>query len=233
MTQADKRADAVQRLESRLGYVFTDRSHLERALTHASVAGTAFKGDHNEVMEFLGDRVLGLAAAEAVCNARPDWNQGQLTRAHAGLVSGATCAAVAKNLGVGEALRLATAASAQGGRGNDRILGDAMEAVVAAVYLDGGFESARAVFNHCWRERLAELPAEPFIDPKSRLQEWAAERGAQPPEYIRLGRAGPDHAPRFQIEVRIQGMGSARASGASVRAAEKAAATAFLESLAA
>jgi ribonuclease III len=233
VTQPDKRAEAAQRLESRLGYVFNDRGQLDRALTHASVAGTAFKGAHNEVMEFLGDRVLGLAAAEAVYDAHPDWDQGQLTRAHAYLVSGAACAAVAKALGVGEALRLANAASAQGGRANDRILGDAMEAIVAAVHLDGGFDKAKQVFNRCWRDRLAELPSESFVDPKTRLQEWAAEKGAPSPEYVRLGRVGPDHAPCFEIEVRIDGFGAARASGASVRTAEKAAATALLEQVAA
>ncbi len=220
---------AVAELERRLGHAFADRALLERALTHASVGDGSRRVNHNEQLEFLGDRVLGLVAAEALTAHEPTWREGELTRRHAALVSGKTCAHVARELGLPAALRLAGSASKQGARENDRILGDAMEALMAAVYLDGGLEAARAAFRHAWADTLtAALEAE-SREAKTALQEWAMARGLPLPAYREVSRSGPAHAPVFFVAVDVSGFPVAEASGRSLREAEKAAARLFLE----
>ena len=174
---ANRRADAVAALEAALGYAFKDKSLLERALTHASVGDGMAKVAHNERLEFLGDRVLGLIAADALMTTQPDWQEGQLTRRHATLVNGQACARVARKLDIGPALRLAGGAANTGGRQNDTILGDAMEAVMAAVYLDGGLGAACALFTAAWAEELARTDNASEREPKTNLQEWAMARG--------------------------------------------------------
>jgi ribonuclease-3 len=225
----DRRLAAIADLEARLGHSFHDRALLERALTHASVGSGARKVAHNERLEFLGDRVLGLLAADALVERRPEWREGELTRRHAGLTAGRTCAAVARELGVQPALRLAGGTTRQGGRENARILGDAMEALIAAVYLDGGLGAARAAFELAWAEPLAAALLDEGKEPKTALQEWAMARRLPLPAYREISRTGPDHAPDFLVEVSIAGHAPAQASAASLRAAEKAAAAAFLE----
>ncbi|HEY1426945.1 MAG TPA: ribonuclease III [Caulobacteraceae bacterium] len=224
----DKRADAVAELEDRLGHVFADRELLERALTHASVGSGSRQVMHNERLEFLGDRVLGLLAAETLVARHPDWREGELTRRHVTLVAGKTCAEVARRIGLPAALRLAGGASKQGGRDNDRILGDAMEALMAAVYLDGGLAAARAVFAEAWTDAIASAVVSGGREPKTALQEWAMAAGLPLPSYCEVSRTGPDHAPLFVVEVTVQGYAPERAVGSTLREAEKAAALALL-----
>lgn len=225
----DRRAAAIADLEGRLGHVFRDRALLERALTHASVGDGARKVDHNEALEFLGDRVVGLLAADALTTRHPSLREGELSRRHAMLVSGKTCAEVARGLGVSAALRLAGSTSKQGGRDNDRILGDAMEALMAAIYLDGGIEVARKAFEGAWAEAFQRSANAPGREPKTALQEWAMAQALPLPVYREISRTGPDHAPMFVVEVTVQGCAAMQASGASIREAEKAAALALLE----
>ena len=223
-----KRAAALDALEVRIGHVFADRTLLEQALTHASTGQGARPAVHNERLEFLGDRVLGLLAAEALVARDPQWREGELSRRHASLVSGSACAEAARRLDLGGALRLAGGTSNQGGRANARILGDAMEAVIAAVYLDGGPSAARRLFEQVWGEALATVSGETPRDPKTALQEWAMARGLPLPVYRVQGRSGPDHAPVFTVEVAVKSHPAATGVGGAVQAAEKAAALAFL-----
>ena len=223
----DRRAEAVAGLRRRIGHDFADPELLERALTHSSV-GHGAKVANNQVMEFLGDRVLSLLVAEALVELGPQWREGDLSRRQVALVSGPSCARVARDLEVGPALRLEGSHSKQGGRTNDRLLGDAMEAIVAAVYLDGGLDAARGLFKSAWKDLLDEAVGELRIDAKSRLNEWAMARGYKPPTYSTVGRMGSEHAPTFTIEVTAGDLPPASAIGASVRAAEQSAAEALL-----
>ncbi|MDQ2859150.1 MAG: ribonuclease III [Pseudomonadota bacterium] len=224
----NRRAEAAAALEARLGHLFADRSLLERALTHASVGDGAGREPHNETLEFLGDRVLGLLAAESLVAFNPDWREGELTRRQVALVSGATCADVARGLDLGPALRLAGSMSQQGGRGNDRILGDALEALMAAVYLDGGLDAARAVFLSAWREALIAASGEQDVEAKTALQEWAMAKGLAVPTYCVVSRVGAAHAPMFTVSVKVEGYAPESASGPALRVAEKAAARKLL-----
>jgi ribonuclease-3 len=224
----NRRAVGISALEGRLGHVFTDRSLLERALTHASVGDGVGKIGHNETLEFLGDRVLGLLAAETLVGLNPDWREGELTRRQVALVSGASCAQVARRLELGPALRLAGSTTNQGGRDNDRILGDAMEALMAAVYLDGGLAAARAVFDLAWREALITATGDQDAEAKTALQEWAMARGLPTPTYTVVSRSGAAHAPMFTVAVSVEGYPPESADGPALRVAEKAAARKLL-----
>jgi ribonuclease-3 len=223
------RADAVARLERNLGHIFRDRSLLERALTHASVGQGARAVDDNERLEFLGDRVLGLIVARDLLDRFPEADEGDLSKRLHVLVSRDVCAAVAERLGAPEALRMAPGETRAGGRFKKTILGDACEALIAAVYLDAGFEAARAVFGPLWRDVLVDLGSLPSLNPKSQLQEWAAREGLSPPAYTVVSREGPDHAPRFTVEVTVTGRDPARGEGGSRQDAEKAAAIGLLQ----
>ena len=227
----NRRAEAVEALRRRLGHEFADPALLERALTHPSAGDGAREVEHYQVLEFLGDRVLGLLAAEALLAAGPHWREGDLSRRQVSLVSGPSCAKVARSLGLGAALRLAGSSSRQGERENDRILGDAMEAVVAAVYLDGGLEAARSVFNSAWKDLLSAAVTYHAVDGKTALNEWAMARGLPAPTYAMVSRAGAQHAPVFTVSVTIEGHPPATAEGSTLRAAEKDAAAAFLAGL--
>jgi ribonuclease-3 len=224
----NRRSAAIKALEQRLGHVFADRTLLEQALTHPSARDGAPALAHNQVLEFLGDRVLGLAAAETLMKLGPQWREGELTRRHAALVSGSRCADVARALGVGPALRLAGGDSKLGARENDRILGDAMEALMAAVYLDGGLDAARALFDLAWKDALSESGGAPVLDPKTALNEWAGARGLAAPRYETLARVGSQHAPTFTVRVDVGGFAPEVGTGLSLRAAQKGAADAFL-----
>src|SRR5262249_8944977 len=152
-----------------------------------------------------GDRVLGLLAAEALVRRQPQWREGELARRHTAVVSGKACAGVARDLGLSQALRLAGSTTRQGGRENDRILGGAVEALLAAVYLDGGLESVRAVFDAAWSRVLAAAMADDGKDAKTALQEWAMARALPLPAYRQVSRTGPDHAPAFVVELAVAG----------------------------
>ncbi len=211
--------------EDRLGHRFADPGLLARALTHASVSGP--ERQDNQRLEFLGDRVLGLAMAEAVLEADPAAAEGLLAPRFNALVRKETCAAVAREIGLGEVLRLGRSEMLTGGRRKEALLGDAMEAVIAAVYRDAGYPAARALVLRLWGPRIESVEAD-ARDAKTALQEWAQARGQTPPVYAEIGRAGPDHAPRFTIEARLAGGEAARAEAGSKRQAEQAAAAALL-----
>ncbi len=214
-------------LETKLGYKFKDPSLLERALTHASVRGGTVARSDNERLEFIGDRVLGLAIAEALNKQYPEANEGELARRYNRLVRGEACAKVARNIGLGVHLILSESEAESGGRNKTTILADAAEALLGAVFIDGGFEKARAVVSKLWQDQSEPVP-EVAVDAKSALQEWAQGQGLALPRYTVVSRKGPDHAPRFTAEVLIAGRAPAQGEGASKRIAEQAAASALL-----
>ena len=214
-------------LETKLGYKFKDPGLLERALTHASVRGGKVVRSDNERLEFIGDRVLGLAIAEALNKQYPEANEGELARRYNRLVRGEACAKVARNIGLGAHLILSDSEADSGGRNKTTILADAAEALLGAVFIDGGFEKARAVVSKLWQDQAEPVP-EVTVDAKSALQEWAQGQGLALPRYTVVARNGPDHAPRFTAEVLISGRAPAQGEGASKRIAEQAAASALL-----
>ena len=217
----------LKELETRVGYHFKDRALLRRALTHASVRQASAKRRDNERLEFLGDRVLGLAVAEMLNETYPAANEGELARLYNRLVRGGTCAEIARELNLGASLVLSESEEGSGGRDKETILADACEALLGAIFLEAGFEKVRDVVRTHWSGRLTKSPAE-VADAKSALQEWAQGQGLDLPRYVEVERLGPDHAPRFTAEVTIKGRKAARGEGASKRAAEQAAATALL-----
>lgn len=215
-------------LEARLGYVFEDRALLKKALTHASVRQASAKRRDNERLEFLGDRVLGLAIAELLSEVYSAANEGQLARLYNRLVCGGTCTEVARALDLGASLVLSESEAGSGGRDKETILADACEALLGAIFLEAGYDKARAVVRRHWGSKLEGSPAAEAADAKSALQEWAQGQGLDLPQYVEVARQGPDHAPRFTAEVRIKGKKPARGEGANKRAAEQAAAAALL-----
>jgi len=223
------RTAAAEELERRLNYVFADRALFERALTHASVGTSAGKARDNEVLEFIGDRVIGLLAAERLAEIYPEAAEGDLTIRLHGLLNRDACARVARRMALGPALRLAGGETKAGGREKDSILSDACEAVMAAVYLDGGLAAARAVFLLLWADEFASVDAVQPRDPKTALQEWAQGQGRPLPAYTVVSRSGPDHAPIFTVAVDVEGLSPASARGRSRRDAEKAAAAELLQ----
>ncbi len=223
------REQAVAALQDHLGYRFRQPDLLELALTHASVAEGARKLADNERLEFLGDRVLGLMIAEALMEAFPEAEEGELSRRFHSLVSREACADVARQLEVGPALRLAAGETKSGGRTNPTILGDACEALIAAVYTDGGYEAVTRCFKPLWQKALQASGDALRANPKSFLQEWAVAHGKGPPVYNLIQRKGPDHAPIFTIEAVIDGLKPHPANGRSRQDAEKAAALGLIE----
>ncbi len=222
------RVAAVARLQEALGHAFADLALLERALTHASAGEGARKVADNERLEFLGDRVLGLIIAEALAGRMPGEHEGGLSKRLAVLVTRATCARVARRVGVGPALRLAGGETRRGAREQDAFLGDACEALIAALYLDGGLEAARAVVLRLWAPEFEAVEADGFQDPKTALQEWASAHRRPPPAYSVLSREGPDHAPLYTVQVAVEGLAPVSANGSSRQAAEKTAAAELL-----
>ncbi len=213
---------------ARLGHDFARPALLIEALTHSSISSPG--RTDNQRLEFLGDRVLGLVMAEALLEADRAAAEGQLAPRFNALVRKETCAAVAREVNLGEVLKLGRSEMLSGGRRKEALLGDAMEAVIAAVYVDGGYEAARDVVLRLWGTRIATVEAD-ARDPKTSLQEWAQARGLTPPAYVETGRSGPDHAPKFTIEVRLATGESAVATAGSKRQAEQAAAGALLARL--
>ncbi len=223
------RARKYKELETAIGYKFRTQALLERALTHASVRGSKTKKTaDNERLEFIGDRVLGLAIAELLNETYPAATEGELARHFNRLVRGEACARVARAIGLGPNLILSESEAGSGGREKSTILADGMEALLGAVFLDSSFDKARNVVRKLWSEQQAP-PPEQERDAKSALQEWAQGQGLPLPKYQELARKGPDHAPRFTSEVHVTGKPPARGEGASKRIAEQSAALAFLE----
>ncbi|MDO8411285.1 MAG: ribonuclease III [Phenylobacterium sp.] len=224
----NRRAAAIAELEARIGHVFHDRELLERALTHASVGEGATKVRHYERLEFLGDRVLNLLAAERLMSLDGEAREGELSRRLANLVNFHACADVARDIGLGEALRLSASATKIGARESDGVLGDACEALIGALYIDAGLDAARTFFLRFWAQAFADLDAPRGKDPKTQLQEWAQGRGLALPTYKVVARQGPDHAPSFTVQVTIEGYDPEAAQGRSKQEAEKAAALVML-----
>jgi ribonuclease III len=225
--QRSPRSKSLASLERRLGYKFSDLCLLQEALTHSSARAGAGSGD-NERLEFLGDRVLGLVIAELLIEAHTEAREGDLARLFNKLVRRETCASVAAALGLGEHLHLSEGEDGSGGRAKVSILADACEAVLGAIYRDGGLEAARKLVREAWAGQTG-LEMEARRDAKTALQEWSQARRLGLPAYVHLARTGPEHAPRFACEVRVEGLAPAHGEGASKRAAEQAAAQAMLE----
>ena len=215
-------------LESRLGHVFADRTHLDRALTHITAA-TSKEGrlGSYQRLEFLGDRVLGLAIAAMLIETYPKADEGELSQRLAELVRAETCAEVAETMELGPYLRLGAGEASSGGRRKAAILADVCESVIGAVFLDAGFAAAAALVDRFWRERLL-APSRPLRDAKTELQEWAQGRGWAAPLYREVARSGPDHNPQFRVAVLVDGFGEAEGAGRSKRSAEQSAAEALI-----
>ncbi|SDH87278.1 ribonuclease III [Alloyangia pacifica] len=220
-----KRSAEIEALEQRLGHRFERPELLRRALTHSSMSGPG--REDNQRLEFLGDRVLGLVMAEALLGEDRKASEGQLAPRFNALVRKEACAEVARDVDIGAALKLGRSEMMSGGRRKQALLGDAMEAVIAAVYLDGGFEVAREMILRLWGARVSTVQQD-ARDPRTSLQEWAQARGMTPPAYVETARSGPDHAPVFTIEVRLASGQKADATAGSKRKAEQEAAAALL-----
>ncbi|MGB0749350.1 MAG: ribonuclease III [Magnetospiraceae bacterium] len=217
-------------LQAALAHSFHDSDLLQTALTHASLAAVTGKSLNNERLEFLGDRVLGLVIARLLFDHFPKEDEGRLARRLAALVSRETLAVVAGQINLGAYLRLSQSEEDSGGRENPGMLANCCEAVIAALYLDGGMEAAAGFIERHWTPLLEELVQAPK-DSKTALQEWAQARGLGLPEYSEVARSGPDHAPIFTIQVAVSGYPASRAEGPSKRVAEREAATVLLSRL--
>jgi len=210
-------AKALNNFTAKLGYDFDDKAWLERAVRHASLD----VDDDNEHLEFLGDRVLGLVIAEDLLARYGDESEGDLARRLGQLVSRKTCAQIAKAIDLGSIIQADKAAMSHTGM-TDNILANACEAVLAAVYFDGGLEAARRVIMTHWAPHYDKLVEAP-IDHKTALQEWTMKRGQPLPDYEIIDQQGPAHAPEFTVIVRTQ-EAQAVAKGKSRRVAEQLAA---------
>jgi ribonuclease-3 len=215
----------IEDLEGRIGHGFANRDLLRQALTHMS--GATGRLDTYQRLEFLGDRVLGLAVGELLYRTYPGAEEGELSRRLAELVRRETCAEIAEAWDVGPHLRLGPGERKSGGRRNRAILADVCESVIGAVFLDGGYDAARAVVGRAYDERIRVAGNAPR-DPKTALQEWAQGRGLATPVYREVERSGPDHAPSFRIAVAVPGVDDADGTGATKRRAEQEAARAML-----
>ena len=225
------RSRAVEVLQQALGHSFAKPALLEEALTHSSVGQGQKRIADNERLEFLGDRILNLMVAEALMARHPEAREGDLSKRLHVLVSRETCAEAARRLDLGPALRLPGGETRRGARDQDTILADAMEAIFAALYLDAGFDAARAVFERLWAEAFDKVAVGGYANPKSALQEWAAQRKLPTPAYAVVAREGPDHAPEFTVAVEVESLGRAEAKGRSRQEAEKAAARDLLQKI--
>jgi ribonuclease-3 len=216
------------KLEARLGYKFADPELLDRALTHSSAIAPAKRVAHSyQRLEFLGDRVLGLVVADMLYRKFPKANEGDLSRSLNALVRKETCAMIARELNLGPDLNLGDSEARTGGADKDAILGDVMEALLGAVYMDGGLGPAFEIIERLFGEHIGQSGTE-RADAKTTLQEWAQGRGLEPPVYEEIERTGPDHAPEFTIAVKLGNFDPLTATGPSKKLAEHKAAEAFL-----
>lgn len=217
-----------EKLQARLGYRFADPELLDRALTHSSAVPPSRRVQHSyQRLEFLGDRVLGLVVADLLYRKLPRANEGDLSRALNALVRKETCAALARDLDLGQELNLGESEARTGGAHKEAILGDVMEAVIGAVYCDGGLGHAFEIVERLLGEHVSQAGTE-RADAKTTLQEWAQGRGLEPPVYEEIERTGPDHAPEFTIAVQLDGFEKSAATGPSKKLAEHKAAEKFL-----
>ena len=225
--QMSQRAQSRRDLEARIGYSFTDPDLLESALTHISaLSGKARAGSYQR-LEFLGDHVLGLVISDMLYRAFPKAAEGELSRRLADLVRKETCADIARAIDLGSAIKLGVSEANAGGQRRVAILADVCEALIGAVFVDGGYLGVAALVERLWGERMRKL-VRPLRDPKTVLQEWAQGRGLPTPSYREVERRGPHHDPEFRVLVELPDLSPAEGLGRSKRAAEQAAAAARL-----
>ena len=230
--EAERSESGLDELAGILGHRFDNWSLLQEALTHQSaVSGQTGGGANYQRLEFLGDRVLGLVVAELLLRRFPREPEGALARRLAALVRQETLAEVAAAVGLERFMILGRSEAEAGAGGNPALLSDTCEAVIGALYLDGGLAVAERFVVRHWTP-LLEAERAPPRDAKTSLQEWAQGRGLPLPEYREVGRSGPDHDPLFTVEVAVRGAAPAQGEGRSKRLAEQAAASALLQALA-
>ncbi|MCK5165802.1 MAG: ribonuclease III [Rhodospirillaceae bacterium] len=215
-------------IEDVLGYRFSDKALLETALTHSSVAGAHIYS--NERLEFLGDRVLGIIIADILYSRFEDEDEGSLARRFSALTSRDAIAEVARKLEIEKFVEMSPADAATSERGLLSLLADTVEALLGAMFLDGGLDGAANFIKSHWEEMI-EANINPPKDAKTELQEWTQAKGLGLPEYEIVEQSGPDHAPIFRVEVEISNYGRYPGSGNSRRNAEMEAARAFLETV--
>ena len=210
-----RKSKAQKELELRIGYSFGNPALLDRALTHISaLAGAKNRAGSYQRLEFLGDHVLGLVISDMLFRAFPDAEEGELSRRLADLVRKETCADVARTMELGPAMKLGASEVNAGGRRRIAILADICEALIGAVFIDGGYAASSGLIERFWQERMLK-PKRPLRDAKTMLQEWAQARGMPAPVYRELERSGPDHDPEFRVAVEVadckptEGLGSA------------------------
>jgi ribonuclease III len=226
-SRAAAKAEAAA-IEARIGHTFADPALLTTALTHVSALKAARRrGESYQRLEFLGDHVLGLIVSDMLYRAFPKANEGELSKRLADLVRKETCADVAQSLGLIEAIKLGAVGANVGARLRTSVIGDICEAVIGAVFLDGGYPAAAEFVQRNWEERMRILKR-PTRDPKTVLQEWAQGKGLPTPVYREVERTGPHHDPVFRIAVDLPGLAPAEGVGGSKRAAEKGAASAMI-----
>lgn len=214
-----ERQAARAAVEAALGHRFERRDLFQRALTHSSVSGGEGGVRDLERLEFLGDRVLGLLTAEELWRRYPEMDEGELAPRLNALVRKETCADAARRWNVGPALHLSKGEENNGGRDRDGVLGDACEAILGALYVDGGLEAARAAYDTFWGERFDDI-AGSHADAKTAFQEWAQEHGHGTPRYRTVNREGPDHQPLFTVEVSAGRLEPMQAQGTSKQTAQ-------------
>jgi ribonuclease III len=226
--ETKRRRRGTAGFEDRIGYRFEDPALLEQALTHISaLTGMRNRAGSYQRLEFLGDHVLGLVVSDMLFRAFAKADEGEMSRRLADLVRKEACADVARAIDLGEAIRLGVSEANAGGRGRTAILADVCEALIGAVFVDGGYPAASALIERLWSERM-RTPARPLRDSKTVLQEWAQARGLPTPAYREVERMGPDHDPEFRVTVALPDLAPAEGLGRSKRAAEQAAAAAML-----
>ena len=224
----DGRYPRLTALEERIGYKFKDIGLVVRAMTHSSYGDGQRKTPDNERLEFLGDRVLGLLTADALFKHSAE-AEGMMARRLNALVRKETCAQIARHINLGDVILMSSAEAKQGGRDKTSILGDVCEALIAAIYLDGGFQAVHDFYERFWRPLFNEVVNKTAKDPKTELQERAMAGGHSLPDYEVTGRTGPDHNPEFIVRVSVRKIGDASGTGASKRDAEREAAKALLQ----
>jgi ribonuclease-3 len=224
---------ATAALETRIGHKFADAALLTTAFTHVSALKPTRKkgdkrGDSYQRLEFLGDHVLGLVVSDMLYRAFPNADEGELSKRLADLVRKESCADVAKLLGLADDIKLGQVGAGAGARLRKSVLGDICEAVIGAVFLDGGYAAAAQFVERNWTERMHK-PRRPLRDPKTVLQEWAQAKRLPTPVYREIERTGPHHDPQFRVAVDLPGLEPAEGVGGSKRAAEKVAASVMIE----
>ena len=224
---------ATAALEGRIGYKFADPTLLATAFTHVSALKPTRKrgdkrGDSYQRLEFLGDHVLGLVVSDMLYRAFPNADEGELSKRLADLVRKESCADVGKLLGLADDIKLGAVGAGASARLRKSVLGDICEAVIGAIFLDGGYAAAAEFVTGNWTERMRKH-RRPLRDPKTMLQEWAQANGLPTPVYREIERTGPHHDPQFRVAVELPGFAPAEGIGGSKRAAEKVAASVMIE----